>query len=177
MGRGGRGHHHRARTHRNPQAPKWTQKRDDDIALIGVAQLGKHPGLRRAVELVRGVPVRINTASARASDGHPQQQQQQQRRRRRRRRRRASQCRPSASVPASPASMLQQQLSISPRCADHRGVCATSWIVARDRWTDRYEFILSCRCRCRAAAPPRLRSTRWPSICAMGRRRWRSLGR
>jgi hypothetical protein len=82
----GRGHHHRARTlHRNPQAPKWTQKRDDDIALIGVAQLGKHPGLRRAVELVRGVPVQIYALipRARAMIIHS-----------RRRRRRASQCRP-----------------------------------------------------------------------------------
>ena len=41
----------------NPQAEKWKNKRDDDIALLGTAHLGdKHPGLRRAIELVRGVP-------------------------------------------------------------------------------------------------------------------------
>ena len=41
----------------NPQEEKWMNKRDDDIALIGVAHLGdKMPGLRRAIEMVRGVP-------------------------------------------------------------------------------------------------------------------------
>jgi hypothetical protein len=41
----------------NPQEEKWKNKRDDDIALIGVAHLGDQmPGLRRAIEMVRGVP-------------------------------------------------------------------------------------------------------------------------
>jgi hypothetical protein len=41
----------------NPQEEKWKNKRDDDIALIGIAHLGdRMAGLRRAIEMVRAVP-------------------------------------------------------------------------------------------------------------------------